>query len=259
MRILIIALCGITACLTTQAEEGFQIAEYPGYDDLATIPHSGFTVHQPDRPQPKRLIPPETNGETGPIAPSDAIVLFDGTSLEQFQETTWQVVDGHIIAGEDSLKTITAYGDFQLHVEWRTPNPPNLSHPGNIGNSGLYIMGSYELQIYDSYTAKIYADGSAAAIYGQTPPLVNVCRKPGEWQTYDIAFTAPVFDHNTLVSPARITVFHNGFLVQNNTKINGPTGHKKANSYTPHAPKSPLVFQGHNSPVEFRNIWIRDL
>ena len=128
-----------------------------------------------------------------------------------------------------------------------------------MGNSGIFLMGLYELQIYDSYSSKIYADGSAAAMYGQTPPLVNVCRKPGEWQSFDIVFVAPVFEEGKLVEAARITVLHNGVLVQNHTKILGPTTHKALLSYEPHAAALPLMIQGHGSPVEFRNLWIRKL
>jgi hypothetical protein len=191
-------------------------------------------------------------------APADAIVLFDGTSLDQFQENQWEIIDDYVRATEKGLVTKGKFGDFQLHVEWRSPNPPS-GKPNNMGNSGLYIMGRYELQVFDSYSCKIYADGSAGAIYGQTPPLVNVCRKPGEWQSFDVVFTAPRFKGDKLVSPAYMTVFHNGVLIQNNTEILGPTGHKSAKPYQPHAARLPISFQAHNSPVEYRNIWIRDL
>ena len=129
----------------------------------------------------------------------------------------------------------------------------------NMGNSGVFFMQRYELQVFDSYTSKIYADGSAGAIYGQTPPLVNVCQPPGKWQTYDVVFTAPKFAEGKLIEPARITVLHNGVLIQNNTRILGPTKHKKALPYQPHAAKLPFFLQGHSNPVEFRNIWIREL
>lgn len=247
-------------CAAASAEDGFHTYEYPGYEGLPQILNSEFTVHQPDRAQPQRITPPESNGEMGLPAPSDGTVLFDGSNLDHFQETTWQIVDGNIVAGHKGLVTKTHYGDFQMHVEWKTPADPSIAEkPWQMGNSGLYIMRRYELQIFDSYSSKIYADGSAGAIYGQTPPLVNVCRKPGEWQSYDIVFTAPVFDGESLVSPAKITVLHNGVLIQNSTEIFGPTGHKKANPYVAHPAKQPIVFQAHSSPVEFRNIWIREL
>lgn len=120
-------------------------------------------------------------------------------------------------------------------------------------------MGLYELQVYDSYAVKIYADGSAAAIYGQTPPMVNVCRPSGEWQSYDVAFTAPEFKECKLIKAATITVLHNGVIVHNKTKILGPTTHGAALPYRAHAAKLPISFQGHNSPVEYRNIWIRSM
>ena len=141
----------------------------------------------------------------------------------------------------------------------RTPTTINTNKINNSGNSGIFLMSRYELQVFDSYSVEIYADGSAAAIYGQTPPMFNVCRKPGEWQTYDIYFKAPVFDGEKLVKPAYITVLHNGVFVHINTEITGPTRHNKALPYEAHPPKQPFYLQGHGSPVEYRNIWIRDL
>ncbi len=200
-------------------------------------------------PQPPRVIPPKTTGEVGPAAPSDATVLFDGKSLDHFQETTWKIVEGALVAGHGNLTTKKAYGDCQLHIEWRAPAIPT-GPPGRMGNSGVYFMDLYELQIYDSFSSKIYADGSAGAIYGQTPPLVNACRRPGQWQSFDVIFKAPVFKDGKLIESARITVLYNNVLVQNNTKIRGETIH---------AAKLPLMIQGHSSPVQFRNIWIREL
>ena len=213
-------------------------------------------MHQPDRPSPARVVPAPYTG-SAPV-PSDAEVLFDGTGLEHFGNTEWTLQDGVVIAGKGGLSTKNAYGDMHLHVEWRAPNPPR-GGPMSMGNSGIFIMGKYELQIFDSYTCEIYADGSAAAVYGQTPPMFNVCRKPGEWQTYDIYFTAPVFDGEDLVKPAYITVIHNGVFVHVNTEIKGPTRHKKAHPYQVHAARLPFYFQGHGNPVEFRKIWVRDL
>lgn len=191
-------------------------------------------------------------------APSDATFLFDGTSLDHFHKTSWQVKEGLLIAGDDNLQTKKSYGDCQLHVEWRSPNPPS-GDPGNMGNSGILLMGHYELQIYDSYSSKIYADGSAGAVYGQTPPMVNVCRPPGQWQSYDIIFKAPVFKEGVLIREAMTTVFHNGVLIHYNTKILGPMAHRTTKPYKPHAAKLPLMIQGHHSPVAFGNIWIREL
>ncbi len=238
------------------AEEGFHQHKSPGYTDTPKISGSEFAVHQPDRPQPPRVIPADFDRSTPP--PSDAVILFNGSSLDKFQPTEWKVIDGVVRAGEGGLSTRDAFGDCQLHVEWRTPNPPQ-GGPMSMGNSGVFLMGKYELQIFDSYSCEIYADGSAASIYGQTPPLFNVCRKPGEWQTYDIYFTAPLFKNGQLEKPATITVLHNGVFVQVNTEIKGPTRHKQALPYEPHPPRLPFYFQGHGNPVEYRNIWIRDL
>lgn len=240
------------------AEEGFFTAELRGYEDTPRIPGSEFIVHQRDRPQPTRVIPGEGSGDVVSPAPSDATVLFDGSSLEQFQGSNWQIHNGHLVAGQGNLLTKSAFGDCQLHVEWRAPDPPQ-GKPSDMGNSGILFMQLYELQIYDSYTSKIYADGAAAAIYGQTPPMVNVCRPPGQWQTYDVVFTAPEFDGDDLVKPAWITVLHNNVLVHDRTQIIGPMAHRTTRPYHRHAPKLPLMIQGHNSPVEFRNLWIRDL
>lgn len=260
MKIMIVPL--IAFCIVSNIslkEEGWFIYEYPGYEDTPLIPGSEFRVHQHDRPQPPRVIPSEVDESMRySLPPSDAIVLFDGTSLDKFEETTWQVVDGILIAGEGNLYTKEAYGSCQLHVEWRTPNPPG-GEPANMGNSGIFFMGLYELQIYDSYSCKIYPDGSAGALYGQTPPLVNACRKPGQWQHFDIVFTAPVFANDQLVEPGWMTVLHNGVLVHNHTRILGPTVHRTVEPYKPHTALLPLMIQGHGSPVAFRNIWIRRL
>ena len=242
---------------TASAQDGFHVYEYEGYTDTPLIPGSTFKVHQRDRPQPPRVeVPPAAPEPVKP--PSDAIVLFDGSSADSFTGAEWELRDGALVAGDGNLQTRDAFGDCQLHVEWRAPDPPSGA-PVNMGNSGVFMMGVYEIQVYDSYSSKIYADGSAAAIYGQTPPLVNACRKPGEWQTFDVIFTAPVFESGKLAKPGALTMLHNGVLVHNDTKLLGATGHRTAPSYTPHASRLPIALQGHGSPVEYRNIWLRDL
>lgn len=252
----IFALLAMVATPTPQ--EGFHQFAYAGYQDTPQIPGTPFRVHQQDRPQPPYVIPDSHRENPGRPAPTDATVLFDGTSLEQFQQSAWQLKEGVLVAGQGSLLTQAAFGNCQLHIEWRAPAPPQ-GKPSNMGNSGVFFMGLYELQIYDSFSSKIYADGSAAAIYGQTPPLVNACLRPGQWQSYDVIFTAPVFEGSKLIAEGRITVLHNGVLVHDHTKILGPTGHRVALPYKPHAPHLPLMLQGHGNPVEFRNIWIRKL
>lgn len=239
------------------AEDGFFEFEFRGYTDTELIPGTTFRVHQHDRPQPPRVtVPPAAEEPASP--PSDAVVLFDGSTLDHFHGAEWEVRDGVLVAGEGNLQTNKAFGDCQLHVEWRAPNPPT-GEPVNMGNSGILMMQRYEIQIYDSYSSKIYADGSAAAIYGQTPPLANASRKPGQWQSYDIIFKAPVFEDDQLAEPGTVTMLHNGVLVHSNTEILGATTHRAAPEHIPHPPRLPLLIQGHGSPVEFRSIWIRDL
>lgn len=258
MKSAVIVLSVILVCSAAHGDEDGRFKyEYPGYDNTPLIPGSEFRVHQKDRPQPPRVLPGPA-GKTGTAAPSDATVLFDGTTLDQFQKTLWKIRKGVLVAGRGNLQTKGVYGDCQLHLEWRAPDPPR-GKPENMGNSGIFFMGLYELQIYDSFSSKIYADGSAAAIYGQTPPKVNVSRRPGEWQSYDVIFKAPVFKERKLVEQGTITVLHNGVFVHNNTKILGPAAHKTTKPYRPHAAKLPIMIQGHSSPVEFRNIWIREL
>ena len=248
----------VASVMAPAQQEGFHRFEYAGYEDTPLIPGTSFRVHQQDRPQAPYVNPGPNRRDLGTPAPTDATVLFDGSTLGQFQQTTWQIKEGVLVAGEGSLVTQSAFGDCQLHLEWRAPAPAR-GEPGNMGNSGVFFMGLYELQIYDSFSAKIYADGSAAAIYGQTPPLVNACARPGQWQSFDVIFTAPVFKNGKLETGGRITVLHNDVLVHNHTKILGPTGHRVALPYQAHAPQLPLMIQGHGSPVAFRNIWIRKL
>jgi hypothetical protein len=161
--------------------------------------------------------------------------------------------------GGGDIRTKQGFGDCQLHVEWAAPAVVVGESQGR-GNSGVFLMGLYEVQVLDCYGNKTYADGSTASIYGQYPPLVNVCRKPGEWQTYDIVFHAPRFDKDgQLLSAARLTVFHNGVLVQDNEELTGPTGHKQRPPYKAHADKLPIKLQDHTNPVRYRNIWVREL
>ena len=235
-----------------------------GYRDTPFQPWTGdkYRVHDPDRPAPKHVVPgrPSTPERAG-SAPSDAIVLFDGEDLSLWEPAKWKVEDGSVEAGEGSLVTKQAFGDCQLHVEWMAPTgpPPHLT---SRGNSGVILMGQYEIQIWDSHPShaeQIYVDGQAASIYGQTPPRVNACLPPGAWQSFDIVFTAPVFEGEKLVKPAFVTMLHNGVLVHLNQQIMGPMAHAQIIPYAPHPAKLPLVLQGHGSPVRFRNVWIRPL
>jgi hypothetical protein len=231
-----------------------------GYKDTPILPWCGYHVHDPDRPAPKKVTPapPDIMGKTGK-APSDAVVLFDGKNLSQWQDSDWKIDKGELIAVSGNLRTKQPFGDCQLHLEWMAPDPPQ-GHMFDRGNNGVKLMGLFEIQIYDSYTEKLYPDGQAASVYAQTPPMVNACRKPGQWQSYDIIFYAPVFKSGKLEKPAYVTVFHNGILVHHNQKIYGPTGHRIVAQYSKPIPeKLPFSLSAHNNPVRFRNIWIRPL
>ncbi len=206
-------------------------------------------------PVPK-VVDPGTAGS----APADAIVLFDGKDLSAWQDAEkWAIQDGYVEAHGGSITTKQAFGDCQLHLEWCAPEEVSGKGQGR-GNSGVYLMGKYEIQILDSCENDTYPDGQAGAVYKQHPPLVNACRKPGQWQTYDILFTAPRFDKaGKLLTPACITLLHNGVVVQNHFELTGDTSYVRAPLYAPHPPKLPLSLQYHRNPVRFRNIWIREL
>lgn len=210
-----------------------------------------------------------TPGETPAHAPSDAIVLFDGADIES--EWTngdggkpgWTVADGCVTVkkGAGIIKTKRVFEDYQLHIEWRSPAEVVGTSQGR-GNSGVFMQGIYEVQVLDNYNNRTYRNGQAGSVYKQHPPLVNACKEPGVWQTYDIIYTAPRFNDDgiTYFTPPTITVLHNGVLVQNNVKMRGPTEYIGIPEYTvkKHGPGS-LVLQDHGNPVSFRNIWIREL
>lgn len=191
--------------------------------------------------------------------PSDAVVLFDGTSLDAWKNgDAWKIEEGAAVVGSGKITTKQEFGDCQLHIEWSSPNPPTGQGQG-AGNSGVFLMGRYEIQVLDSYSSDTYADGQAGAIYKQTPPAVNATRKPGEWNTYDIFWTCPRFDESgKLVSPAYITAVQNGVLILNHFGLQGDTPYHRPPSYTPHPPKGPISLQDHGNPVRFRNIWVRE-
>jgi Domain of Unknown Function (DUF1080) len=198
--------------------------------------------------------------------PSDAIVLFGGTDLSQWRSddgggpAKWEVKDGvATVNGTGGISTKQGFGDCQLHLEWATPAEVKGEGQGR-GNSGVFLQGRYELQVLDSYNNKTYYDGQAGAIYKQYAPLVNACRKPGEWQAYDVIYHAPRFDNDgKLLRPGTITVLQNGVLIQDNVEIMGPTASPDKPKYEAHPLKQPLALQDHGHPVRFRNIWIREL
>ena len=199
-------------------------------------------------------------------APKDAVILFDGSNLDAWRSpdggpARWKVTGGamEVAPGTGAIETKAKFGDVQLHVEWASPNPP-VGTGQDRGNSGIFLMGEYELQVLDSYHADTYADGQAGAIYGQYPPLANASRPPGEWQTYDIAFRRPRFDNSgKLLEPARLTLIHNGILIQNNEELLGRTSWLESLPYEAHADRGPIQLQDHGHRVRFRNMWIRDL
>jgi hypothetical protein len=237
-----------------------------GYTDTPLIPGSRWRVHDPERPQPLVVAPgtpstPEAPGQP----PSDAVVLFDGTSLDGWvgkdgAPARWTVENGYVevVPKAGDITSRAQFGDCQLHLEWQAPADVSGSSQGR-GNSGVFLMDRYELQVLDCYQNPTYADGTTGAVYGQHPPLVNACRRPGEWQSYDIVWLAPRFDGDRLVTPAYVTVFLNGLLVQYHRPVLGPTSHKKVTPYEPHPPVAPLRLQDHSNPVRFRNIWYRPL
>lgn len=221
--------------------------------------------HSMDRPRPPVVDP----GQAGPPSrpPSDAIVLFDGTSLSQWRSDAdssaakWIVKDGYVEVkpGTGTMASARGFGDVQLHIEWATPAIAK-GEGQERGNSGIFLMGIYELQVLDSYQNDTYPDGQAGAIYGQNPPLVNPTRPPGQWQAYDVIFHRPRFKADgSLDKPARMTVLLNGVLIQDNFELVGPTANRQQPPYRAHPDKLPLKLQDHGNPTRFRNIWIREL
>lgn len=212
-------------------------------------------------PVPEVVIPGINN-----MPPSDAIVLFDGSNLNEWTSTKgdkpeWEVKDGilTVIPKKGEIATVKPFGDCQLHIEWRSPSVIEGSGQGR-GNSGIFFMGNYEIQVLDSYNNTTYSNGQAGSVYKQHIPLVNACRPPGEWQIYDIVFIAPRFDENgKIITPAYISVIHNGVLILNHVEIKGGTTYIGEPEYKAHAEKLPLRLQNHSNPVSFRNIWIREL
>lgn len=254
----------LAGCTNSTAES----AENPvptGYSDTPYLPDSPWRVHDIERPRPGIITPGEAYG----APPSDAIILFDGSDLSEWRTDSddgslWPISNGAMTVPVDdgitqNLISKRAFGDVQLHIEWRSPESL-VSNSQGRGNSGVFFLEKYEIQILDSYDNPSYADGQASALYGSQPPLVNASRKPGEWQVYDIIFEAPEFDvDGRLLSPAYVTVFHNHILTQYRQAYLGTTVWREVAMYTAHEPKGSILLQDHSNPVSYRNIWVREL
>jgi hypothetical protein len=260
-------LSALVAGSLQAAEKKDENVDGLGYTSTGLVPGQKWHVHDRNRPHPPVITPPMPAREQPASPPSDAVVLFGGKHLDKWftrkkgkvLPAPWKVENGYAEVRGGTIYTKEKFGDCQLHVEWMAPTPPKGKAQGR-GNSGVFFCdGKYEVQVLDSYNNKTYADGQAGAIYGQHPPLVNACRPPGQWQTYDIIWHAPRFKEGKLERPATVTVFHNGVLVQDHWKVLGETFHKRPAAYRPHPPEGSIVLQDHGNPIRFRNIWLRPL
>jgi hypothetical protein len=260
---LILLAAGVTVVVAQNANHDL------GFTDTPMLPGLPWHVHDPNRPHPPVVTPSDIPGG----APSDAIVLFDGKDLSSWEAhhsnitraggtgaAEWKVENGYmeVVPGTGDIVTKEKFGDIQVHVEWASPAEIKGNSQGR-GNSGVILMSRFEVQVLDAYNNPTYADGQTGAIYGQWPPLANVARKPGEWQTYDIVFEAPKFDGETLKSPAYITAFWNGVMIHNHKASMGPMIYRQVAHYSPMPAEDSLLLQNHGDKVRYRNIWIRRL
>lgn len=279
----IVLVCAFFSCKAQEIAKK-SIQEVPQIDWAKLQKTEPWKATEQWEPIPEKVTP----GYSTSVPPSDAIVLFDGKDISQwhkpkygyganmetveaivnvkvnrpeFSPAEWQVKDGAMIVkpGGGAIETKQAFGDIQLHIEWLSPEDPGKEDQA-YSNSGVFLMGLYEIQVLNSYENKTYANGQAGAMYKQHPPLVNSSRPPGEWQAYDIVFTAPRFSTTgKLEQPAYITAFHNGILIQNHSALEGPCIYIGKANYVAHPEKMPLLLQDHGDKVRFRNIWVREL
>jgi hypothetical protein len=235
-----------------------------GYTDTPMIPGTKWHIHDPGRPVPPVVTPGQKFSEMAD-APSDAVVLFDGKDLSKWKsqnggDVKWKVENGYMETTKTGrIRTKDEFGDFQMHLEWATPEVVSGNGQGR-GNNGVNIFGKYEIQVLDSYNNPTYPDGQAAALYGQTPPLVNASRGPGQWQTYDIIFEGARWnDKGEMARKASVTLLHNGVLVHNKRELLGGTNHRQIMPYKQDKGTGYIELYEHGNPVRFRNIWIRPM
>ena len=263
----VVLLSLVAGCATQEAVKPEPSVAKVANRQYVETPSGRWLIHDVNRPAP----PVVTPGETDDNYPSDAILLFDGTqaSMDNWcdrkgQPSKWRLGNGYMesVKGAGYIQTREEFGSCQLHVEFATPTPPKGTSQGR-GNSGVFLQGEYEVQVLDSYENHTYPDGQCAALYGRAVPLVNVCRKPGQWQSYDIIYHRPLFDADGNVTrKATFTVLQNGVLVQDDVDLEGGTGWKgqhMISDYKPHDDAGPIMLQDHGNPVRYRNIWIRKL
>jgi hypothetical protein len=249
----------VSACIAIMSAQSPKAPT--GYDDTPMQPDGKWRIHDGNRPRPKVVTP---GGFVSIPPPDDATVLVGGGSdLSKWQMASgapaaWSMSDGVVHTGKGFVQTKATFMDVQLHVEFATPSQVS-GDSQERGNSGVFLPGGFEIQVLDSFNNLTYADGQAAAMYGQHPPMVNASRGPGEWQSYDITFKAARFNGDTLVTPAIVTVLHNGVLVHHARPFWGGTTHKAIVPYRPAMARGPIRLQDHGNPVRYRNVWVREL
>ena len=249
-RLALMAVLSAAASVSSAIEVG----EKPKTPELPGVP---YVVHDGTRPQPVKV---KSGGAVSVRPPADALVLIGKQSSETWEGNTWPIVDGIMtVAKGGGVRSKAAFGDCQLHLEYRVPAGRKVSGQSG-GNSGVFLMGLYEVQVGESHTNQTYPDGQTGAIYGQAPPRVNPSSPQGEWQSFDIIFEAPEYQDEKVISPAVITLIHNGVLVHQRKALLGPTRHRALASYpAKHPAKAPISLQDHGDPIQYRNIWIREL
>jgi hypothetical protein len=259
-----LATIGVFLSLTSA---GLAASSGPVFYGDAPDEHHPWAIHDRNRPQPRVVAPGTFSSAQQPgRPPADAVVLFDGTDLSKWESTkegnppaAWLVKDGYMeVTPTGDIRTKEKFGDCQLHVEWAAPSKVEGDSQGR-GNSGVFLMGLVEVQVLDSYNNVTYADGHAGSIYGQSPPMVNALRPPGEFQVYDIVFRRPVYKDGQVLDPGYVTLFVNGVLVQDHTVLEGPSGHMSRTRARPFPDKGPLELQDHGNPTRYRNLWYRPL